>query len=352
MRPASYAAAGVSIDAQDQAIALFKDAVRASYTPQVVTDVGSFGGMWALDLAKYRQPLLVSSVDSVGTKVFVAAQAGRHDGIGHDLVNHCVNDIAVMGAVPAFFLDYYATAKLQPAEAAAVVTGLAEACQAVGCALLGGELAELPGMYTEGVYDVAGCIVGVVERDQVLDPSQVADGDVVIGLGSSGLHTNGFSLARRLLLEQGCPGLAATVPGDGRSVAEALLAPHRCYLAAIRAWAEEGILKAAAHITGGGVLDNLPRVLPDGLGAVLNRGSWVEPPLFGWLAELGRVEASEMFHVFNMGLGLLAIVSPSDAAQALVLAQEAGFEAVEVGSVRAAVAGVIIDVGRGTPIGR
>ncbi|MBI2302996.1 MAG: phosphoribosylformylglycinamidine cyclo-ligase [Armatimonadetes bacterium] len=353
MESGSYAAAGVSIDAQDRTIELIRAAVRATYTPQVVTDVGSFGGMWALDLGLYRRPVLVSSVDSVGTKVMLAQLLGRHRGIGFDMVHHAVNDIGVMGADPAFFLDYYATGKLHPEAAAEVITGLADACRGVGCALVGGELAELPGMYHEGVYDLVGCIVGVVERDAVLDGRGVAAGDVILGLESSGLHTNGYSLARRALLGEGGPGLDSRVPGTDHSVGEALLEPHRCYLEALRLGRREGWLKSAAHITGGGVFDNLPRVLPAGLGAVIERGSWPEPAIFGLIADHGRVAGAEMFHTFNMGLGMLFVVAEENGAAARKRLADAGFAAHRVGRVSGEVVGVQVrEPGRDVPLSR
>ncbi len=328
----TYAAAGVNISAQDEAIRLFKDACRATYRPEVVTDVGSFGGMWALDTSRYRQPLLVSSMDGIGTKVKVAGLLDCYDGLGLDLVHHCVNDIAVMGAEPLFFLDYFATGKLAPGVAATIVTSLAGACRGVGCALIGGELAEMPGLYQPGDFDVAGCIVGLVERDEAVDGRQVVPGDVILGLPSSGLHTNGYSLARKLVAD-GQVDWRDELPELGTTVGAALLEPHRCYLSELRALRGAGLLKAAAHITGGGFQDNLPRVLPDGVGAVLERGRWSEPPIFGLLARLGRVADDEMLHTFNMGLGMLVVVAADRVEQARTLTAAAGFEAVPVGHI-------------------
>jgi phosphoribosylformylglycinamidine cyclo-ligase len=340
MHSGSYAAAGVDIAAADRTLSLIKAAVRSTYTPAVVTDIGSFGGMFALDLSRWRQPVLVGSVDSVGTKVMVAALAGRHRSIGFDMVHHAVNDIAVMGAEPLFFLDYYATGRLDPEAAAEVIVGLAEACRAVGCALIGGELAELPGLYHEGLYDLVGSIVGVVERDQALTGAEVADGDVLLALESSGLHTNGFSLARKVLLADAGLDLQAVPDGLEVTLAEALLAPHRCYLEPIRCLKAAGLLRAAAHITGGGLFDNLPRVLPAGLGAVVRRGTWPEPPIFDLLARLGQIPEGDCFKTFNMGLGMMLVVPQLDAEAALAALAGRGWPAWPVGRVVAGVDGV------------
>ncbi len=329
----SYASAGVDIDAQDRAIDLIRAACRGTYGPQVVTDVGSFGGMWALDLAGCLEPVLVSSIDGVGTKLRVASLVGRHRGIGLDLVHHCINDIAVMGARPLFFLDYFGTGKLEPAVAAEVVEGLAAACREVGCALIGGELAEMPGLYQPGDYDLVGCIVGLVDRAKVIDGSLVRAGDVVLGLASSGLHTNGYSLARQVLLEDAGLALEAVVPELGRTLADALLEPHRLYLAELQALAGAGLLKAAAHVTGGGLLDNLPRVLPAGLGAELERGRWPEPAVFDLIRRLGHVPDAEMYRTFNLGLGLLVVVAEEASDRALGLVTEAGGSARPVGRI-------------------
>ncbi len=319
MSEATYAAAGVDIDAQDRAIDLIRASCRSTYRPEVVTDVGSFGGMFAIDPTRWRQPVLVSSIDGVGTKLYLAIQLNRHRSVGADLVNHCVNDIAVMGAEPLFFLDYYATGKLEPAVAAEVIGGLADACRAAGCALIGGEMAEMPGLYQVGDYDLAGCIVGVVERDQVTDGRSIVAGDVILGWPSLGLHTNGYSLARQVLLADHRLPLDMPPAGWSVTLGDALLAPHRCYLPELRALREAGLVKGAAHITGGGLLDNLPRVLPTGLGADLARGGWPEPPIFGLLQQLGRIADQEMYRTFNMGLGLLAVVAPDSAAEAIAL---------------------------------
>ncbi len=277
-----YAAAGVDIDAATRAVDLMKSAIRRTYTPSVLADVGSFGGLFALDNLP-DQPVLVASTDGVGTKVKLAAQLGRWRGIGHDIVNHCVNDILVQGARPLFFLDYIATSKLIPEAVAEVVTGIAEACEAVGCALLGGETAEMPGVYAEGAFDVAGTVVGLVSRAAILPrPDQMAAGDVILGLPSSGPHTNGYSLIRRVVADQDLNQLI-----DGVPLADALLAAHRCYLPQVQQLLDAGVpVRAMAHITGGGFVDNIPRVLPNGLAARIERERWQTPVLFEKLVDL------------------------------------------------------------------
>ncbi|MBI1298993.1 phosphoribosylformylglycinamidine cyclo-ligase [bacterium] len=318
-----YAAAGVDIDAATRAVDMMKDAIRRTYTPSVLADVGSFGGLFALENLP-DQPVLVASTDGVGTKVKLAAQLGRWHGIGHDIVNHCVNDILVQGARPLFFLDYIATSKLIPEAVAAVVTGIAEACEAVGCALLGGETAEMPGVYAEGAFDVAGTIVGVVGRGALLPrPDQMAVGDVILGLPSSGPHTNGYSLIRRAIADRD---LNEQI--DGVSLADALLAPHRCYVPHIQKLIDVGIsLRGMAHITGGGFVDNIPRVLPAGLAARIERERWQTPVLFEKLVEWSLMSGDEAYRVFNMGIGMVVIV-PAEMAQAAV---EAVPEAVVIG---------------------
>ncbi|MEZ4731705.1 MAG: phosphoribosylformylglycinamidine cyclo-ligase [Caldilineaceae bacterium] len=305
MGNATYKAAGVDIDAGQQAVELMKSAIRSTFTANVLADVGAFGGLFALDMLP-SQPVLVASTDGVGTKVKLAAQLGRWEGIGHDIVNHCVNDILVQNARPLFFLDYIATSKLVPTAVAAVVTGIAAACRAVGCALLGGETAEMPGVYTEGAFDVAGTVVGLVDRSTLLPrPTEMVAGDLLIGLPSSGPHTNGYSLIRQLIA-----GRDLTAPwADGQTLADALLASHRCYVAEVDALQTAGIpLLGMAHITGGGFLDNLPRVLPPHLRGVIARQRWAMPPLFQQLTAWGQLTQEEGFRVFNMGIGMILIV--------------------------------------------
>jgi phosphoribosylformylglycinamidine cyclo-ligase len=284
--------------------------------------------MFALSaLGNLNDPVLVSSIDGVGTKLKIAFATGQHDTIGRDLVWHCVNDILVQGARPLFFLDYFGTGKLQPSVAADVVKGLAEGCRSVGCALIGGETAEMPGLYTDGEYDLAGCIVGLVERAHVVDGSGVRTGDIVLGLASDGLHTNGYSLARQVLLEDA--GLALDVPLTelgGVTLAEALLWPHHCYAPAVLPIlaASEMPIKAMAHITGGGFIDNIPRVLPEGIGVQIHKSAWEVPPLFRLIQERGNIAEAEMFRVFNMGVGFILIVAPEHGAEIEARLAEAG----------------------------
>lgn len=307
----TYRDAGVDIDAQDEALRRIKAAVRGTRTRGVLSDLGSFGGLFEPDLAGFERPVLVSSADGVGTKLKAAFLAGIHDTVGRDLVNHCVNDILVQGARPLFFLDYIASGHLDPAVLAAVVAGVARGCRENGCALLGGETAEMPGFYAAGEYDVAGFIVGLVDRPRLLDGSAVRVGDVLVGLPSAGLHTNGYSLARKVFLEVAGLAIDDTVDGLGQTVGQLLLTEHRSYLRALAEPATLGV-HALAHITGGGLTDNLPRVLPRGCSARIDTAGWTVPPLFCYIAERGGVAAAEMFRTFNMGIGMVAIVSAAD----------------------------------------
>lgn len=315
----TYRDAGVDIDAANEAIHRMKEHVRTTFTPQVLTDLGSFGGMFSLsDLASYTEPVLVSSIDGVGTKVKIAAQVGRHNTIGMDLVNHCVNDILVQGARPLFFLDYFGTGRLSPSVAEEIVRGLAEACRPVGCALIGGETAEMPGLYPEGEYDLVGCIVGIVDRPQIIDGSRVMPGDTVVGLASNGLHTNGYSLARKVLLEGPEPlSLYEHIPVLGRTLAEELLAVHRCYAPAILPLLKDFEIHAMAHITGGGFYENIPRVVPPECSITIDRRTWPVPPIFALIQERGGVPEPEMYRTFNMGIGLVLIL-PAEQAPLLV----------------------------------
>jgi phosphoribosylformylglycinamidine cyclo-ligase len=319
-----YRQAGVDIDAGNETVRRIKSLARSTFTPGVLSDIGSFGGLFRVDPAAYREPVLVSSADGVGTKLKIAFMTGRHDTVGTDLVNHCVNDILVQGATPLFFLDYLATGRLAPAVAEQVVAGIARGCRENGCALLGGETAEMPGFYADGEYDVAGFIVGVVERSLLVDGHTIAPGDELIGLPSAGLHTNGYSLARRVLFEL-CGFDAETfVPELGSSVGSALLAPHRSYLASVRPLLDAGIVKGMAHITGGGITENLPRTLPDGCAAELDPRSWPTPPIFELLQNRGAIATTEMFRAFNMGIGLIVVVPPAVSGRALAILGEAG----------------------------
>jgi len=331
----AYARAGVDIDAAADAVGRMKVHIKATLTLGVLTDVGGFGGMFALSaLGGLKDPVLVSSIDGVGTKLKIAFLTGRHDSVGRDLVSHCVNDILVQGARPLFFLDYFGTGRLEPGVASEVVRGLAEGCRAAGCALIGGETAEMPGLYAEGEYDLAGCIVGIVERGRVVDGAGVRPGDVVIGLASDGLHTNGYSLARQALLEDARMPLDAPVPElGGVTLADALLWPHRCYAPAVLPLLDLSPtpIKAMAHLTGGGFVDNIPRVLPEGVGVAVDKSTWDVPPLFRLIGDTGGVAEEEMFRVFNMGIGFVLIVASRDADDTLGHLRELGETAYRLG---------------------
>ena len=307
--PVSYKDAGVNIDEAEKAVSAIRKMARATFTSGVLTEIGSFGGCFALP--KMKQPVLVSSVDGVGTKLKVAFATGRHDTVGEDLVNHCVNDIAVQGAVPLFFLDYLATGKVEAGVTAQVVSGMARGCRANSCALIGGETAEMPGMYLDGEYDIAGTIVGIAERKELLNSSAVKAGDSLIALPSTGLHTNGYSLARKLLFEVAGLKPDSKLKQTGTTVADELLKVHRSYLAAIRLLMKHKCLASAAHITGGGITDNLPRALPKGLAAAIDTGSWSVPPLFELLRQIGNVPEDDWRRTFNLGAGMIFVV-PAD----------------------------------------
>ncbi len=308
----SYRDAGVDIDAMNEALAEIKTLAGGTATGDVLSRIGGFGGLFAV--CGYENPVLVASVDGVGTKLKVAIDAGIHHTVGADLVNPCINDNLVQGAVPLFFMDYFATGRLEPRVIVEVVRGMAGACREAGCALLGGETAEMPGFYGAGDYDVAGFIIGMVEKDHIITGETIRPGDVLLGLPSTGLHTNGYSLARKILFER--RGLAPDdpLPGLGTTVAKALLAVHRSYLGPLRGLIGDGRLRGLAHITGGGITDNLPRILPAGCGAEVDRAAWEVPPLFRLLQEWGGVSDAEMARTFNLGIGMIAVVRPGDAA--------------------------------------
>ncbi len=303
-----YRDAGVDIDAASRAKAAIKKLARRTFNPHVLRDVGAFGGFFALN-GMGRDAVLVSSIDGVGTKLKIAFALGCHDTVGADLVNHCVNDIAVHGAAPLFFLDYLASGKMHPKVVTEVVRGLARACRAVGCALVGGETAEMPGFYPPNEYDLAGCIIGWVRRSEIVDGGRIRPGDVILGLPSAGLHTNGYSLARKILLEQERLSLHARIPGLSGTLGDVLLAPHRCYWPAIRPLLARRWIKGVVHITGGGITDNTPRILPRGCQAEIRLGSWPVLPIFELICWRGNVPQADMYRTFNMGLGLLLIVS-------------------------------------------
>jgi len=310
----SYSDAGVDIDAATRATDRIKDLARRTFNQRTLSEIGSFGGMFDGAFPSLKQPVLVASADGVGTKLKIAFATGIHNTVGRDLVNHCVNDILVQGARPLFFLDYVATGKLSPEVVASVVAGVADGCRENGCVLLGGETAEMPGFYREGEYDIAGFIVGVVDREKIIDGKTIVPRDVLLALPSAGLHTNGYSLARKLFFE-----VASYEPGTridelGMTAGEALLLPHVSYLKPLDGLLDRGVIKGLAHITGGGLTDNLPRILPAGTAVKIEKGSWPIPALFELLRRLGNVSESEMYRTFNMGVGMVIVCSSSDAA--------------------------------------
>ena len=343
----SYRDAGVDIDAANDAKSRIGRLARATFTPNVMTEIGSFGGMFRADFGKMREPVLVSSADGVGTKLRVAFMTGIHNTVGRDLVGHCVNDILVQGARPLFFLDYIAAGRLVPETVAQIVEGVAGGCKEAGCALIGGETAEMPGFYADGEYDVAGFIVGVVDRQHVIDGSRIQPGDVMIGLPSVGLHTNGYSLARKLFFEVAGYSPGSFVDELGCTVGEELLKPHPDYLRALDGVLESGMIKGLAHITGGGLLENPPRILPEGAAAEIDAGSWPRLPVFNLLARLGRVPDGEMYRTFNMGIGMIIVASPSGAAAIRAHLEQMGTRHYDVGRIVEGDRSVSIGPGKG-----
>jgi len=316
-RSISYADAGVSIDNANRAVAKIREFARSTFNERTLTEIGSFGGMFAGSFPGMAEPILVASADGVGTKLKLAFETGTHNTVGADLVNHCVNDILVQGARPLFFLDYFATGKLEPDVTASVVEGMARACRENGCVLLGGETAEMPDFYPPGEYDLAGFIVGVVDKSRVIDGKSIEPGDVVLGIPSNGLQTNGYSLARKLFFEVGGYKVDDVVDELGATVGEALLATHQSFLPQLSPILDTGLIKGLAHITGGGFLENIPRILPDGVSVEINRGTWPELPIFGLMQRLGNVSDHEMFRTFNMGIGMVAVCSASESGAVL-----------------------------------
>ncbi|HEX8839511.1 MAG TPA: phosphoribosylformylglycinamidine cyclo-ligase [Sphingomicrobium sp.] len=332
-KPLTYAEAGVSIDAGNALVKAIGPLARSTARPGADAELGGFGGFFDLKAAGYEDPLLVAANDGVGTKLKLAIETGNHDGVGVDLVAMCANDLIVQGAEPLFFLDYYATAKLDNEVAAAVVASIAEGCRQAGCALIGGETAEMPGMYSAGDYDLAGFCVGAVDRKKVLTGRDIAAGDVVLGIASSGVHSNGFSLVRRII-DQGGWDLSQALPGqDGRSLGNALLEPTRIYVRALLPLVQERRIKGLAHITGGGLLENIPRVLPDGCHAVIDTSAWQLPALFAMLQAGGHVAAGEMARTFNCGIGMVAIVAPAEAQSVTTALEGAGETVFEIGRI-------------------
>ncbi|MBD0370171.1 MAG: phosphoribosylformylglycinamidine cyclo-ligase [Pyrinomonadaceae bacterium] len=312
-QPITYSDAGVNIDAANRATEKIKELARSTFNARTLSEIGSFGGMFDGSFPRMSRPVLVASADGVGTKLKIAFLTGTHNTIGRDLVNHCVNDILVQGARPLFFLDYIATGVLAPDVVAGIVEGITVGCRENGCVLLGGETAEMPGFYAEGEYDVAGFIVGVVDREKVIDGKRVVPGDTVLALPSSGLHTNGYSLARKLFFEVAGYEVNTHLSAVGATVGAALLAEHRSYLNAMDGLLDTGQIKGLAHITGGGLLENIPRILPAGTSVAIARGTWPVLPIFTLMQEIGSIQDAEMYRTFNMGVGLVIITSPQDA---------------------------------------
>jgi phosphoribosylformylglycinamidine cyclo-ligase len=329
----TYRQAGVDIDAGDEFVRRITPLVRATFRPEVLTDLGGFGGLFRLQASNYTDPVLVSGTDGVGTKLKIAFMMDRHDTVGIDLVAMCVNDIAVSGAEPLFFLDYFATGKLAVPTAEAVVRGIADGCRQAGCALIGGETAEMPSFYPEGEYDLAGFAVGVVDRPKVIDGRAICPGDALIGLASTGLHSNGYSLARRVLFEDQKLTVESRLPELDRSLGEVLLTPTRIYAKQILTLAKEFPVKGIAHITGGGLTENLPRIIPQGCSASVRRAAWPVPPIFQVIAKLGAVEVDEQYRVFNMGIGLVLVIPPEHAEAVIARAKDLGDHAYHIGEI-------------------
>ena len=328
-----YRDAGVDIAAGEEAVERIKGMVRSTFTPGVLTDIGKFGGFFQLDLSAYREPVFVSSMDGVGTKLKVAFLVGKHDTVGEDLVNHCVNDILVGGAKPLFFLDYIGTGKLRPEVIEEILAGMVQGCRATGCALVGGEMAEMPGFYQTGEYDVAGCIVGIVEKDRIIDGRTIRKGDILIGLPSNGLHTNGYSLARKVLFEKEKLTVDTVVKEFGRTLGEELLRVHRCYFSLVYPLLDRFEIKGMSHITGGGLVGNTKRVLPEGLRLDVDWDSWTVPPIFKFIQENGNVPLEDMRRTFNLGIGFVLIVEEKDAESVMGALDESGEKVVVVGRV-------------------
>ncbi|MFO0753663.1 MAG: phosphoribosylformylglycinamidine cyclo-ligase [Thermodesulfovibrionales bacterium] len=331
MEEMTYRKAGVDIDEGDRFVRLISPLVKKTFRPEVMTDIGSFGALFKMDMTRYREPVLVSGTDGVGTKLKIAFMTDRHDTVGIDLVAMCVNDILTLGAEPLFFLDYFATGKLRPEKASEVVRGIAEGCRESGCALIGGETAEMPGFYEEGEYDLAGFAVGAVDKGEIVDGSGIEEGDALIGIASSGLHSNGYSLARKVLFEMARYAPDTYVPELSSTVGEELLKPTRIYVRAYEALRGKVRVRGMAHITGGGIPGNVPRILRDGLTAVIREGSWTVPPVFELIRELGSVPGDDMKKTFNMGIGYVIVVSEKEGGSALSLLKERGFEACALG---------------------
>jgi phosphoribosylformylglycinamidine cyclo-ligase len=332
-KPISYSDAGVDIDAATQATDRIKELARRTFNQRTLSEIGSFGGMFDGAFPNLSQPVLVASADGVGTKLKIAFATGVHNTVGRDLVNHCVNDILVQGARPLFFLDYVATGKLSPDVVASVVEGVTNGCRENGCVLLGGETAEMPGFYQDGEYDIAGFIVGVVDRNKIIDGKTIAPGDVLLALPSAGLHTNGYSLARKLFFEVAGYKPDTHIPELGMTAGEALLLPHLSYLKPLDGLLDKGLIKGLAHITGGGLTDNIPRILPEGTAVKIRKDSWPTPPLFELMRRLGNVSESEMYRTFNAGVGMVIVCATNDVESIASHLRNQGETVYEIGNV-------------------
>ncbi|MBN1780490.1 phosphoribosylformylglycinamidine cyclo-ligase [bacterium] len=328
-----YKSAGVDIEAGETAVRKIKESVRSTFNASVLTDIGKFGGFYALNTSEYRQPVLVSSIDGVGTKLKVAFMMKKHDTVGEDLVNHCINDILVGGARPLFFLDYIGTGILDTGDVESLVSGMVRGCRANGCALIGGEMAEMPGFYQAGEYDVAGCIVGIVEKDRVIDGSSIQRGDVLIGLPSTGLHTNGYSLARKVLFEHANYTVDTRVDGMDGTLGEILLSVHRCYFPVVAPVLDRIEMRGMSHITGGGIVGNTKRILPEGLSLSIDWDAWKIPGIFRLIQKAGNVPEEDMRRTFNMGVGYIFIVRAADAPVLQEMLGEQGEAPFRVGEV-------------------
>lgn len=339
----TYKKAGVDIDEGDRFVGIIKPLVRKTFRPEVMADIGSFGALFKLDIRKCKEPILVSGTDGVGTKLKIAFMTGRHDTVGIDLVAMCVNDILTSGAEPLFFLDYFAIGKLKPEKAAEVIKGIANGCLEAGCSLVGGETAEMPGFYERGEYDLSGFAVGVVDKKKIIDGARIKDGDALIGIPSSGLHSNGYSLARKVLFDYKKMSFKKILPQLGIPLGEELLKPTRIYVKAFKVLREKVDVRGIAHITGGGIPGNLPRIFPKGLGAVLFEGSWPEPAIFSVIRNAGNVPEEDMRRTFNMGVGLITVVSKEQGGIALAALKKKGIGAYLMGKVKKGISGVIYE---------
>lgn len=342
-----YASSGVDIDAGNRAVDLMRDHVKSTWSEEVLADLGGFGGLFALDTQGYAKPVLIAGTDGVGTKLKVAFVADRHDTVGIDAVAMCVNDIAVQGAVPLFFLDYIAIHRLVPEKVAEIVKGISVGCRQAGCALIGGETAEMPGMYAEGEYDIAGFAVGIADRDKIVDGSGIRPGDQLVGISSSGIHSNGFSLVRKIVFDIHGFEIDRYVPELGCTLADELLRPTKIYVPLISRLLSKTEILGMAHITGGGITENVARILPEGCSALIEKGSWDVPPVFPWLKDLGGIEEKEMYRTFNNGIGLVLSVKANELNRVLQICEEAGEKAYHIGEVVSGEKKVKIVPGRG-----